>query len=323
MARRLFYGGAGLLLCLVATWLVLNRQLLIDRWQLRHYQPEAGVAALAERLDLTDYGQRLFYVKNPKLQTAQDFNRVCPEGESSFVLGCYNGHQIYIFVVDDQRLDGVEEVTAAHELLHVAYERLGSRPKTTLKIWLKAVRDGLSNQRIKKAVELYDGLDDDQLYNELHSIFATEIRDLPDWLDDYYARYFNSRLEIVAFSEAYDATFAQLEDQLAEFDQELATRANQIETIQTGLDVLLETISQDRTRLDQLLADRAVVAYNAGLDDYNQLVSRYLEGRTELLAEISDHNRLIESRNNLSLEQNDLLESLNSRHQAPVQELGL
>ena len=34
------------------------------------------------------------------------------------VLGCYANREISIFNVTDQRLDGIREVTAAHEMLH-------------------------------------------------------------------------------------------------------------------------------------------------------------------------------------------------------------
>ena len=316
MARKFFYAVAALVVCLAAGWLILNRQLLVDRWQLRHYQPPTEVAALATRLDLTDYAQRLFYLKDPQLQTAWHFNRVCPERESSsLVLGCYNGQQIHIFMVDDPRLDGVEEVTAAHEILHVAYERLSGRDKANLKIWLSAVKEGLTNQRIKKAIELYANLPQDQLYNELHSIFATEIRGLPDWLEDYYSRYFNQRLKIVALSETYDATFNQLSERVDELDAQLRRQAEAIEQTQTSLDHQLELINNQRAYLSQLLESGEVGLYNASIDGFNHQINDYFNDSTQLQAKIDDYNQLVEERNAISLEQNDLSQSLNSRHQ--------
>ena len=316
MARKFFYAVAALVVCLAAGWLILNRQLLVDRWQLRHYQPPAEVAALATRLDLTDYAQRLFYLKDPQLQTAWHFNRVCPERESSsLVLGCYTGQQIHIFMVDDPRLDGVEEVTAAHEILHVAYERLSGREKANLKIWLSAVKEGLTNQRIKKAIELYANLPQEQLYNELHSIFATEIRGLPDWLEDYYSRYFNQRLSIVALSETYDATFNQLSERVDELDAQLRRQAEAIEQTQTSLDHQLELINNQRAYLSQLLESGEVGLYNASIDGFNQQIDDYFNDSNQLQAKIDDYNQLVEERNAISLEQNDLSQSLNSRHQ--------
>ena len=47
------------------------------------------------------------------------------------MLGCYHSNQdgIFLYNVQDARLAGVQQVTAAHEMLHAAYDRLSTKDK--------------------------------------------------------------------------------------------------------------------------------------------------------------------------------------------------
>src|SRR6478736_1781625 len=109
---------AGLLL-LVSGWMVMERQLVIDTVQYHQFAPSSQVANIAERIELTDKAEFTFYASHPLVEGRDGFNQHCQRQEaSSPILGCYTGGQIFIYDVNDERLDGIEEVTAAHELLH-------------------------------------------------------------------------------------------------------------------------------------------------------------------------------------------------------------
>ena len=274
---------------------------------------------MAARIGLTDYGRRIFYVAEPKLQPAADFNRVCPESEGSIVLGCYNGQQIHIFTVQDARLDGIEEVTAAHELLHAAYDRLGASHKQQLNSWLEGIKQNLTNQRIVEVIESYDHLGQDKLYNELHSIFGTEMANLPDYLEDYYASYFNDRQAIVVLSQAYEAVFHQLEQQVDQLDDSLAIKKDSIEAQQQQLDQQLVVIYDRQASLNQLLSSDQVLEYNQGVASFNNLLAIYQAARNQLQIAIDDYNQLVEQRNQITIERSSLVDSINSRHQADPQ----
>jgi hypothetical protein len=117
-------------LFLLVLWLALlgatayNRQNIIDWWRLWNYQAPAAIAQLATQDTMTAYARRIFYVNNAALDSKTVFSKQCPNngGEQTIVLGCYHSNQAGIFLlgVTDPRLNGVEQVTAAHEMLHVA-----------------------------------------------------------------------------------------------------------------------------------------------------------------------------------------------------------
>ena len=83
---------------------------------------------------MTDKGRNLFYVYDPQLLDKDGFNTQCTIEEQSIVLGCYDGSGIYLYDISDVRLEGVEEVTSAHEMLHAAYGRLSAKEKSGLTI---------------------------------------------------------------------------------------------------------------------------------------------------------------------------------------------
>src|SRR5688572_281422 len=114
------------MLMLLAIWVVIHRQDVIDWWRLRNYTPPAQIVQLADATTMHGKARDLFYVSQPEVNSREQFNQNCTDlSEESLVLGCYKAQRIYIYGVADQRLSGVKEVTAAHEMLHAVYERLG------------------------------------------------------------------------------------------------------------------------------------------------------------------------------------------------------
>src|SRR5436190_8606187 len=110
----------------------LNYQKLYDWSRLRSYQPPPTVATLAVQDTMTEEAKHLFYVNHPELVgDVGTFRQNCTVAEQTIVLGCYQSGEtgIYVYDVKDPRLSGVEQVTAAHEMLHGAYERLSAKEK--------------------------------------------------------------------------------------------------------------------------------------------------------------------------------------------------
>jgi hypothetical protein len=106
---------------------IANVQAIEDWWNLRGYSPPAEIAKLAAEDTMTPKAQRLFYVNHPQLISDKaQFRQACPLSEQTIVLGCYYHIQgsikegIALSDITDNRLNGVEEVTAAHETLHSA-----------------------------------------------------------------------------------------------------------------------------------------------------------------------------------------------------------
>src|SRR5690606_3110987 len=119
-----FKGFFAIALLALAAIVFLNRGFLSDQLLVWSYTPTVEIQSIVTRTTMTNHGKFMFYVGNPKIESAAEFNKNCSRKEQNVaVLGCYQG-SIHIYNVTDGRLDGIKEVTAAHEMLHAAYERL-------------------------------------------------------------------------------------------------------------------------------------------------------------------------------------------------------
>lgn len=301
---------------LVGFWF---RQDAYDWLRLRQYQPPATIAQLAEHTTMTPKATHLFYVHHPVLADKVSFNEHCRENEQTIVLGCYVANRgIYLFDVTDSRLSGVEEVTAAHEMLHAAYDRLSADEKQRVNQLIHNAYGQVTDERIKKVIGQYQkmGADTD---NELHSILGTEVATLPAELEQYYSRYFANRQAVVTFSEKYEAVLSQRKDQVADYDQRLSALKAEIDENQNDLDQESEALKGERQRLNSLLSNNQVEAYNAGVNDFNEKVRTLNAKVNQTRGLIEEYNNLVKERNNIALEEQELIKSLDSRLTNPTE----
>ncbi len=301
-------------LLVVPVGLFLNRQAIFDWYRLRNYSPPAEIAQLAETTTMTDEAKRLFYVFYPELQDKEAFNASCRNIELSIVLGCYvQGQGIYIFRVVDPRLDGIEEVTAAHEMLHVAYERLSRSERERVDTLTREAFDLVTNERIIRTLDSYRERDAGVVPNELHSIIASEVRDIPEELEAYYAKYFTDRTAVVSLSEQYEKAFTERKDRVEAFDRQLEALRGQIDSAQSSLDRLQGSLNSERSRLDALLAEGRNQEYNAAVPGFNNLVRSYNNTVAGTQRLIDEFNRIVVARNELVVEERQLIEAIDSR----------
>jgi hypothetical protein len=309
--------GSGLILVVVLIALLVafaQRQELYDWWRLRDYEPPARVMELADSVTMTDYGRKLFYVHQPQLNDAAAFNRNCQGFEQSIILGCYVTRTgIYLYDVQDERLDGVEEVTAAHEMLHAAFDRLGGEEKQRIIGQLEAAFESLDNKRIKETMAAYQKRDASVVPNELHSIMATEVRNLPSELEDYYARYFKNRKKVVDYSERYEQAFTERKELVQRYDAQLARMKQQIESAESELNNQAQSLKLERARLDSLLSNNQTEQYNAAVPGYNSRIRAYNDRIAATRALIDKYNETVAARNAVAVEQHELIEALDSR----------
>lgn len=311
---------AFLLMWLLALIVIaLNRQAIYDWWQLRDYAPPTVVSSLASQTTMTDYGRKVFYINRPSLTSDSEFAKACPNStaEQTIVLGCYHSNQrgIYLLDVRDPRLEGVEQVTAAHEMLHAAYDRLSSAEREQVEAMLKDYyQNSLTDERIKKTINAYKNSEPDDLMNEMHSIFATEITNLPKALEDYYKKYFTNRAQIVAFANKYQAEFSSREAAVEQADRQLTGMKKQIDSLQTSVKQKQNEVSTERKRLVALRSSN-VETYNAEVPAYNRLVEEYNSQVQELRSLISSYNSLVNKRNAIALEENQLVDALSNNVQ--------
>ena len=289
----------------------------MDWWALRDYAPPESVSALAADVAMTDSARRIFYVNHPRLlDEVQTFREACPVSEQSIVLGCYHSGQrgIFIYEVQTNQLHGVEQVTAAHEMLHAVYERLGDDERERLnRLLTDYYENELTDERVQDTIKQYQKNQSDHLLDEMHSIFGTELAELPAELEQHYSRYFSDRPKVVAFSEGYEDEFTNRVKQINEMDGRLATLKQQIDSLEASLSAQAAEIDRDRSSLDSLRDSGNISAYNGALPSFNAKVNSYNAGVRNVEVYISQYNRLVEDRNELAAELRGLNDAIDTR----------
>ncbi len=324
--RRHRFAGLLLLLVIVGCFgsIAANRQNILDWLELRNYSAPATVAQLASQDTMTGYGRKIFYVNHPAVQDKSTFFTQCPNsgGEKTIVLGCYHGGQrgIYLLSVTEPRLNGVTQVTAAHEMLHGAYDRLSSAERTKVDAMLQDYfHSGLHDQRIVATIAAYQKSEPNDVVNEMHSIFGTEIATLPPQLEQYYTRYFSNRAAVVTYAAQYQAEFTSRQTAVAQDDSQLAILKSQIDSAEADLKTKQAQISTQRTLLAQQRDSGNISAYNSGVAGYNSLIDSY-NNEVESVKKIIDaYNQLVSERNTIAGEENALTNALSSQI-APAQQ---
>jgi len=309
---------------LIAIGIVSQYQAIHDWIRLVNYDPPAAVVALADDITLTDKSRKLFYVNHPELQDRNTFNTSCSSrGEQTIVLGCYHpvDRGIFLFHVEDDRLMGVDQVTAAHEVLHAAYDRLSDSKQAEIDKLLQNFNDtGSYDERIKIIMASYQKYEPNDVVNEMHSIFATEVAGLPAELEQYYSQYFKDRSKIVRYATDYQTEFTSRQNQVAAYDvqlkemkQAIDSNSQSIERQEVAIAGLRDQLDRDRGSDNVEAFNRNVPVYNARIDQYNALINR-----TKTL--ISDYNKTVTERNNLALQVTDLARSIDSSFQSIEQQ---
>ena len=264
--------GIGLLLAVV------NGQKIADWWKLHGYQPPATVARLADQDTMKPYTRHLFYLNKPQLPaTVASFRQHCPENKDTIVLGCYHPDQngIYIYNVQDPALAGIQQVTAAHEVLHAVYARLSNKQRTALDSELQAFyKHGLTNPRVLAEVKLYQQTEPTAVMDEMSCTFGTELPNLPPALEAYYKQYFTNRAAIVAYEQRYEGEFTSRQNTITTDDQQLSTLKSQITAAEDSLNAQLSRINDDRTLLDGVLAKGETSSYNLLVPGFNQEIQQ-------------------------------------------------
>lgn len=292
-----------------------------DWYRLSGYTPPDKVMELATETTMQPSMRRLFYVFRPSLEDKGSFNSHCRSDEKTIVLGCYIDRQgIYLLDVKDSRLDGVEQVTAAHETLHAAYARLGSDEKKKIDAMTNAAFLGLTDQRVKDNIELYRKQNPAIVPNELHSILGTEVRILSVDLENYYRRYFTDRGRVVSFSEQYEKAFTERKNQVAAYDAQLVAMSQQIKALQSSLEAQTEALQNERNRMDALRSSDQISAYNAAVPGYNAKVKNYNQTIDSLSALVEKYNEIVPKRNAVASEEEELVKSIDSRATVPARQ---
>ena len=266
--RKIFGGllaGVSLAMVVVGILIALNYQTVMDLIQGMSYEPSAEMVAIREKLGLTRQGEIVFNASSPELNSEEEFNANCykqTDSEETAVLGCYLGQKIYVYNVKSKDLNGILELTTAHELLHAVFERMSESEKDELAPLLEKVL--AENQEIL-GEEVLRYVEDEQ-FEELYVRAGTEIKKLPAELEEHFAKIFNDQDKVVGFYDSYIKVFRELEARMRELKAEMEALNAEIEAkikrYENGEYWLFNEINW--------LIDR----YNADVEEYNNNVVR-------------------------------------------------
>lgn len=292
-----------------------QRQSIFDWWRLRGYNPPTNIARLADDTTMNSATRRVFYVQHPEVDNKSTFNSHCSRDEFTIILGCYIGlrQHIYILDVTDLRLNGVEQVSVAHELLHAEYDRLSANDKKKISLMIKSAYAKVKDKRIIDTINSYRKAGADTT-NELHSILGTEIRNLPNDLENYYKRYFTNRLKIVSYSEHYEKAFSDRRNRANAIYSQIKSIEAQLKNMKSQIDDAENSLRSTKPSLD---AGRNtamdVAAYNQTVDKYNRQVEAYRILINTYNNLVGEHNSLVADYKLVTLEENELIKAINSR----------
>ena len=313
-------GLSGALIALACT-VFINRQALLDQVAVWRYTPSPQIAAMTERTTMNDRGAFLFYATNPELLQREAFNGACRSSptEHTAILGCYSSGRIYLFDIDDERLDGIKEVTAAHEMLHGAYERLSESERQKVNGLLEDQDLGEQKEYIESLMAEYEKTEPGQRLNELHSIIGTEVANLSPELEAYYGRYFTNRKQVAQLATSYRSVFNELEDRQSILVNEINELAVTIERDAAQYRSDAAQLSSDVSAFNRR-ASSGTMSREAYESERSQLLARQSELQstyTTLQSQIADFERKKDELATINSQSQELNRSINSSLSPP------
>lgn len=176
-----------LLLVLIAGLIAVKNAVAIgDWWHAQRYTPSTEVIELATQAGMSVEGRKLFYRFSPQITDELTITAECGQEK----LGCAVGTVIYILAANNEAEQRRNVVTAAHEMLHVAYSRLSNSERDALSSRYSFALGQPGAVTVRKALEGYPAEDYD---TEAHSFIGSELYLAGEELEAHYSRYFDER----------------------------------------------------------------------------------------------------------------------------------
>lgn len=279
--------------------LVLNREWVYDFYLGTTYTPSREMARIRDDLKLTERGEFIFNAAQPELNEAEAFNSYCrtETDVENAVLGCYTVGRIYVYNIVDAELEGIRELTAAHELLHAVWARMTEQERVALVTELTQVFEA-NQDALGSEIETYDVA---ARQEELYVRAGTEIANLPAGLEKHYAEIFEDQDRIAGFYDSYIAVFREIEAEMAGLVEEMDSISEEIDT----------KSAEYEEQLGQLDAD--IVSFNAcaAVEGCIKSESEFYARRNALISRQEELGVLYEEINALIGEYNELVAQYN------------
>jgi chromosome segregation ATPase len=193
-------------------------------------------------------------------------------------------------------------VSAAHEMLHGAYERLSRPERKKIDAAIEQAYAGIDDPQLTDLVASYEITEPGERLNELHSILATREKTLPPVLERYYRRYFTNRHRIVAAFQSYDQVFTALEQQHAQLQA-------QLDALDIQLDEALARKDAAIARTDELLVQIESLREQGRIAESNDLVDPQNAAADDAGASVDTYNALVDQYNAVVEQYNAVVDS--------------
>jgi hypothetical protein len=237
----------GIVLYSIAGYIVLNHQHALDQVTVWAHKPSASATEQMHRTGMSQDAQFIYTASRPVVESQRDFNSTCSVVTTdTSILGCYieTTKRIYLFHETDSRLDGTEELWAAHEMLRAAWDRMPPAQQRSLVGPLNDVLAAHGGGDINLAGRTSDIARDDPKDRdaELYAMVGTEAPLVGATLEKSYAKYFTSRAVVTTLANHANSYVVALRHKV------VALTAT-IDTLGKSLDVQAKTFNADVKRL--------------------------------------------------------------------------
>ncbi len=304
-------------LLILAFIVVLNKQFISDQLVVWTYSPEANITSLAQKVGFSEKAKFLFYASQPKLDKTSNFNAVCGSVENvTSILGCYWGGKIYVYDVTDAKLDGVREVTAAHETLHAAYARLSSGERKHVdELLVEEYEKIKDNKSFSTRMDFYSKTEPDQINNELHSLIGTEAKNIDDELEKYYSKYFVDRQIVIGLNEKYISVFEQLKNRADALKIQISAASDKISKDSENYNNKASTLNTDIASFNERAGAGSFATQAQFEYERSELMARISEltsSRLSINDEVAQYETMISEINSIATESKKLFNSIDS-----------
>lgn len=304
---------------LVVTAVMLAVNFLVQSWTVRDlfagmwFRPSEQMAALTEDLELTSTGKRILKATQPALEAKESFNEHCDSHKVELsLLGCYTEGKIYVYEITEEKLAASNKVTLAHELLHAAWERMGAGEQQEIRELLEEVRRGNEEWFQTELTAYAEG----EQMEEVWTRAGTKLRELPEALEEKYARYFQNRLGIVEFYEEYQAPFWELQERNEELRKLIFAMKDEIERERDAYLVAVAELDAEVEEFNECAEEAGCFGTDEEFEAQRSLLETkradLLAERERLNAKIDENNARVEEYQANQMMLGELTDAMNS-----------
>jgi len=290
-----------------------------DQLVAHQFETPENISSYIDQAGLSDQGSLYLRTSLPRVVPAYEFDRYCTRNEPGIgVLGCYTTRdsRIYLYDVTDPRLESIEPVVAAHEMLHAVWFRKTSEERDALAPLLEEAYAALGpDHPLIERMASYEADDPASRLPELYSIIGTEIREIPEALEAHYAEYFANRALVVDLADRVYRVFDTLQAELEQLSNELSSRNAEIEGLRFTYEETSRVLAGDIVAFNEKASTPGAFPSKSQFEATRaELVTRQerLESmRITLQTKIAEYNDRLEELNTLNDEVSELNQGIN------------